>query len=92
LTIFAVQDSNKEQASKTTLERLIYEGLAYSPDLSDGSCLKMQGGGTMSVSRKNGEFVVNGAKVTKSDVITKNGVIHYMEKVIPQPTRATSSS
>jgi uncharacterized surface protein with fasciclin (FAS1) repeats len=84
MTLFAIPDSSsqKEQASKSTLERFVYDGLAYSPDLSDGKCLKMRGGGTVSISRQQGgDILVNGAKITKSDVIVKNGVVHYVEKV-----------
>lgn len=67
----------------TELNRLVHDAPLYTPDMGDGLCLETGGGGTMQISRQGSNILVNGARLVKSDVITRNGVIHYLEKVRP---------
>ncbi|PWW75433.1 hypothetical protein C7212DRAFT_202811, partial [Tuber magnatum] len=84
VTIFAVQDSALNEANlpgSADLNRLIYDGLSYSPDLSDGKCLETRGGGSLSIKQSGKDILVNGVRISTSNVISKNGVVHYLEKV-----------
>jgi hypothetical protein len=82
VTIFAVQDSGfTGTPDEQLLKRHVHENLAYSPELSDGLCLDTQGGSILTVTHKGKDKFVNGAKIVRSNVITRNGVIHYLEKV-----------
>ena len=86
VTIFAVQDSVLDPSKlpgATDLNRLVHDGLSYTPDMSDGLCLPTRGGGTVRISRQDSDILVNGARIVKSNVIARNGVIHYLEKVRP---------
>ena len=86
VTTFAVQDSFMDSSnlpSSTVLNRLVHDALLYTPDMSDGMCLKTRGGGTMQISLQGSNILVNDARLVKSNVITKNGVIHYLDKVRP---------
>ena len=84
VTIFAVQDSVLDPANlpgSADLNRLIYDGLSYTPDMSDGLCLPTRGGGSLRITRKGSDILVNGVRISKPDVISKNGVIQYLEQV-----------
>ncbi|CAZ85006.1 unnamed protein product [Tuber melanosporum] len=86
VTIFAVQDSNLDQANlpaSADLNRMVHDGLSYEPDMSDGLCLQTRGEGSLRVTRKGNDILVNGVRITKANVIAKNGVIHYLEKIPP---------
>jgi uncharacterized surface protein with fasciclin (FAS1) repeats len=43
------------------------------------------GGATLAVTQTGNDLFVNGVKIIKSNVIAKNGVVHYMEKVCSDP-------
>jgi len=84
VTIFAVQDSAVDPANlpgSADLNRLIYDGLSYTPDMADGSCLATRGGGSLRINRQGNDILVNGVRISKPDVICKNGVIQYLEQV-----------
>ena len=65
------------------LNRLVHDALLYTPDMSNGMCLKTRGGGSMKISLQGSNISVNDAQLVKSNVITKNGVIHYLDRVRP---------
>jgi len=84
VTIFAVQDSVIDPANlpgSADLTRLIYEGLSYTPELTDGSCITTRGGGSLRITRQGNDILVNGVRISTPNVISKNGVIHYLEQV-----------
>ena len=84
VTIFAVPDSNLDPANlpgSADLNRLIYDGLLYTPDMSDGRCLSTKGGGSLHITRQGNDVLVNGVRISTPDVISKNGVIQYLEQV-----------
>ncbi|PWW75430.1 hypothetical protein C7212DRAFT_345414 [Tuber magnatum] len=86
VTIFAVQDSVLDEANlpgSADLNRLVYDGLSYSPDMSDGACLTTRGGGSLRITRNGNDILVNGVRLSTPNVIAKNGVIHYLEKIPP---------
>ncbi|KAG0634491.1 hypothetical protein HOY80DRAFT_1012437 [Tuber brumale] len=86
VTIFAVQDSNLDEANLPALadlNRMVHDGLSYEPDMSDGLCLQTRGEGSLRITRKGNDILVNGVRITRANVIAKNGVIHYLEKIPP---------
>ncbi|CUS11029.1 unnamed protein product [Tuber aestivum] len=86
VTIFAVGDSSLDEANlpgSADLGRLIYDGLSYTPDLSDQLCLQTRDGGSVRITTKGNDRFVNGVRISTSNVIAKNGVIHYLEKIPP---------
>jgi len=82
-TIFAVEDDKLDKTKlpePDQLNKLTYDGLLYQPNMTDGSCLTTRGGG-LRIIRNGDDIYVNDALVTKTDVISKNCVIHYLEKI-----------
>jgi uncharacterized surface protein with fasciclin (FAS1) repeats len=86
ITIFAPQDSafdRRGAPDEEELNRYIHGGLAFTPELGtrNDSCYDSKGSTTLVVTQKGKVILVNGAKIVKSNIIAKNGVIHYIEKV-----------
>ena len=84
VSIFAVQDSVLDPANlpgSADLNRLVYDGLLYTHDMSDGRCIATRGGGSLHITKKGNDILVNGVRISTPDVISKNGVIQYLEKV-----------
>lgn len=85
-TIFTVEDSKIDENKlprEADLNRLIHDGLSYEPDLNNGLCLPTRGEGSLHIKRNGGNIRVNGVRITKSNVIAKNCVIHYLEDIPP---------
>lgn len=56
--------------------------LGHSPDLYPGTTYKSLAGTPIKITYGNdGQKRVNGLKFVKTDIITKNGVLHLIEKV-----------
>ena len=53
----------------------VVKGVGYSSDLKNGQTLPTLQGGTVKVTIAKGVVSINGAKVVKADVLTKNGVV-----------------
>ena len=49
---------------------------------ADGTSIETLGGGKLKVEVVNGEVMVGGAKVVKTDIVGSNGVIHVLDSVI----------
>ncbi|KAK3374779.1 FAS1 domain-containing protein [Podospora didyma] len=83
-------------ASAALLANHVVSGVSYLPDLTDGCTLKSQRGDTLSVTVKNGQWYVNGARITQANVILENGVAHIIDKVLtpakPPPVTAGAGS
>ncbi|KAG0133174.1 hypothetical protein HOY82DRAFT_483035, partial [Tuber indicum] len=95
VTMFAVGDDKLDETKPlepADLDKLIYKGLLYEPNLIDGDCLKTRGGGSLSIVRNGDDIYVNDALVTKTDVISKNCVIHYLEEMPKYGTCISSSA
>lgn len=54
--------------------------VGYSTLLKDGMQLKTAQGKNMTVTVQDGEMFVNAAKVTATDYIVANGVVHVIDK------------
>lgn len=55
--------------------------VGYLPDLKDGAVLKTRTGGSLTISVKNNQYFVDGAKITTANLILENGVAHVVDKV-----------
>ncbi|KAF2418739.1 Fasciclin-domain-containing protein [Tothia fuscella] len=60
----------------------VARGTGYSTDLKDRESLPTVQGGNLIVKITNGQISVNDAKVVRSDLLTNNGVIHVVDKVL----------
>ena len=60
-------------------------GAIYAKDVAPGKVKTVQGG-ELEIATKDG-VTVNGAKVIKTDIVGKNGVIHVIDKVIMPPAK-----
>ena len=57
------------------------QSVGYLPELKDGQVLKTEGGGSVTISVRNGDYFVGGAKIVQSNLILTNGVAHVVDKV-----------
>jgi len=55
--------------------------VGYLPELQNGQVLRTEGGSSVTVSVRNGETFVGGAKILLSNIILPNGVAHVVDKV-----------
>lgn len=55
--------------------------VGYLPDLKDGAVLKTRTGATLAISVRDGQYFVNGARITTANLILANGVAHVIDKV-----------
>ncbi|KAF8242775.1 Fasciclin-domain-containing protein [Wilcoxina mikolae CBS 423.85] len=98
---FAIGDPDKTLPMDTLKGALLYHtlpGAAYTTTLKDGEIIKSAQGGMVLVTKKeNGDIYFNDAKVIAQNVITNNGVIHVLDKIMsplnatipPAPTNTT---
>lgn len=82
VTLFAVQDSALNEAdlpAEADLKRYIHDGLSYTPDMSDQPCLSTRDGGSVRITTKGNDRFANGIRISTSNIMARNGVIHYLE-------------
>ena len=87
----AVFDSPEGKTQLTDLLLYhVYEGTLLSSDITEGMTLPMANGKNATLSLVTG---IDGANITTADVLTSNGVIHVIDKVIiPQPEGAPEAT
>jgi uncharacterized surface protein with fasciclin (FAS1) repeats len=76
---------------KDTLMAHHVKGCYYSTDLKDGMKLETFNGHGLVVSKKEGEILINGVPVIEADVVCKNGVIHFIDDVLPLDKKTEES-
>jgi transforming growth factor-beta-induced protein len=77
-----LKPENKEQLIKV-LKCHVVSGNVLAKDLKDGLTLTTLDGEKLNVSLMgNGQFMVGDVHITTPDIMTKNGVIHVVDKVI----------
>ncbi|RDC64598.1 fasciclin domain-containing protein [Adhaeribacter pallidiroseus] len=76
-----VKPENKEKLT-SILTLHVVPGALRAKDLKDGQTLKSVNGETLTVSKKGGMVMINGAHVATADVISSNGVTHVIDTVI----------
>ena len=73
--------SGKENLTDILLYH-VYAGEFVAADISDGLTIQMVNGDNATISASPG---INGASITTADVMTSNGVIHIIDKVLMPP-------
>lgn len=97
-TVFAPTNAAFEKLPKGTVESLllpenkakltsiltyhVVPGALKAEDLQDGQTLTTVQGETLTVSKKGGVVMINGATVTTPDVVSSNGVTHVIDTVL----------
>ncbi|KAF8243421.1 hypothetical protein K440DRAFT_637378 [Wilcoxina mikolae CBS 423.85] len=79
ITVFAPLNPSKDCNVKA---RVVFDFTAYSPDLVPGASFEAASGANLTISKgPDGSLCVNGEKIVKSDVLVKNGVVHFVDNV-----------
>jgi len=80
--------ANKEQLKAVLLYHVV-PGKVMAADAIklDGKSAKMASGAEAKISVMSGTVMINGAHVTKADIVAKNGVIHEIDAVILPPAK-----
>lgn len=88
ITVFALTDavvaSVGNSLTKSAVGQNVMMGfVGYTPDLVDGNEYGRGSatGGKIKVTINGGAYFVNNVRIVSSDVIMKNGVVHYVENV-----------
>ncbi|PSR57415.1 hypothetical protein AHMF7605_22950 [Adhaeribacter arboris] len=76
-----VKPESKEKLT-SILTYHVVPGALRAKDLKDGQTLKTVNGEMLTVSKKGGKVMINGANVSTPDVISSNGVTHVVDTVI----------
>lgn len=69
----------------------VVSGKVHAKDLHDGQKVKTVNGQELTVSIKDGEVKINGAKVVIADVEASNGVIHAIDTVLIPSTEEVAA-
>jgi len=96
VTIFAPTDAAFDAAESTisglnedgvssALTYHVAKGVGYGTDFLNGQVIPTVNGKSLSITVTNGTVFVNGARIVKTDLLTKNGVIHVIESVLIPP-------
>lgn len=76
-----VEPENKEKLTGILTYHVV-AGKVLSTDLTDGMTAATVNGQKITIRLTDGKVLVNGAEVVIADVVTDNGVIHAINKVI----------
>lgn len=76
-----VKPENKEKLT-SILTLHVVPGALRAKDLKDGQTLKTVNGEMLTISKKGGMVMINGAHASIPDVISSNGVTHVIDTVI----------
>ena len=68
-----------------TLKYHVVSGTLTSSDLASQTSLTTLEGSTISITTENGTFKVEGVSIITSDVTASNGVIHFINELLPEP-------
>ncbi|KAF8242776.1 FAS1 domain-containing protein [Wilcoxina mikolae CBS 423.85] len=69
----------------------ILNGSQYSTELKDGQTFTSLQGGEVKVTKTGGDLYFNGVKAVAQDVITNNGVMHVLSKMMEQLNSTNST-
>jgi len=99
-TVFAPTDEAFAKIPKEKLEALLKDkkalaailtyhvvpGKVMAADVVKLTSAKTAQGKEVTIDAKEGQVTINGAKVIKTDIVCKNGVIHVIDAVIMPPS------
>jgi transforming growth factor-beta-induced protein len=100
-TVFAPTDAAFTKLGKATIDGLLanpeqlksillyhaVEGKVYASDVVKLTSAKTVNGADVVVTVRNGQVYINNARVTVTDILTTNGVIHVIDTVILPPAK-----
>jgi len=70
----------------------VYIGSVMSSNITDGMMVSMANGDNITLTLVNGSVMIGDAKVTIANVMTSNGIIHVIDKVIMPPSEISDST
>src|SRR3954471_21501952 len=76
-----LKPENKDQLQKVLTYHVV-SGKVTAKDVMHLDTAKTVEGGSLAITKAGGGVMVNGAKVTKTDIMTSNGVIHVIDTVL----------
>lgn len=76
---------------QSILKYHVVSGTVMASDVKKLHTAKTVEGRELTIETLNGAVVVNGAKVTKADIVASNGVIHAVDTVLLPPMAAKTS-
>ena len=83
VTIFAPQNAAFAGAAKIDVREYTISGkLELSPDLFSFTPFTSDAGTEIRITFQNGALYFNGVKIIRTDIITKNGVVHVLESAV----------
>jgi len=100
-TVFAPTDAAFKKLGRATLEALLADpaalgsiltyhvvaGKYYSGDILQRSSFTTVNGADLVFTMKNGKPYINNARITMTDIVTTNGVIHVIDTVVIPPSK-----
>ncbi|MBF9252345.1 fasciclin domain-containing protein [Pontibacter sp. 172403-2] len=76
-----MKPENKERLVAIVKNHVV-AGKISAADLQDGNTLRTMANAPLKIDKKADEAMINGAEIEKADVISSNGVIHVINKVL----------
>lgn len=76
-----MKPENRERL-REVVDNHIVAGALTANDLQDGAMLKTMGGAQLQVTKRNNTVAINGAEVEEANILSENGVIHIVGKVL----------
>lgn len=83
-TLQKLQNADPGKLKEVLMNHLV-AGKLLKEDFKDGSKIMTMGGKELSVFRKKDQLLINGALVTESDIVSKNGVMHTVNNLLVSP-------
>lgn len=76
-----MEPSNKQQLVELVNNHVVV-GKISANSLQSGSTIKTQGNGQIKATNQGADVMVNGAHIETKDIVSSNGVIHIVDKVL----------
>lgn len=76
-----MKPENRERLREVVNNHIV-PGAVTANDLQDGATLRTVGGSELSVSQEGNSIAVNGAEIVGANMMSENGVIHVVSKVL----------
>lgn len=83
--IAAVLDDHAVVASSVS------QAVGYLPNLQNGASVTTEGGTSLPITVRDGDYYVGGAKILQANIILTNGVAHVVDKVLSRPIHTAAA-
>jgi len=81
--------SAANQSVKSLQQHIIPNFIAYGPSLVGVTTLTTAANTTLKVSNRGGQYFINESPIIRSNIITSNGVVHVLGKLLTDPVITT---